>query len=99
MTMMRPGISTDIQCPVCGEAIVAFITTSKKGRHAIGLKCPRDGRDFRAYINTRSYVEPMLVRIAERAGLSWPQADPETPSKKPERGGTGSTVGGIARGR
>lgn len=62
--MPIPSIPTDITCPVCQEKIVASITTSKRGRHAIGLRCPRDGRDFRGFVNTSSFVEPFLERIA-----------------------------------
>lgn len=52
---------------------MAFVTTSKRGRHAIGLRCPRcprdgrDFRDFRGFVNNSSFVEPFLERIAATA--------------------------------
>ncbi len=61
--MPIPSIPTDITCPVCQEKIVASVTTSKRGRHAIGLKCPRDGCDFRGFVNNAAFVESLLERI------------------------------------
>lgn len=76
--MAIPGVATSIPCPVCEAKLEAYITTSKKGRHAIGLRCPRDGRDFRGFVNTRSYVEPMLEKIAAAVGTPVLEADSAT---------------------
>ena len=54
-----------IRCPVC-EADLK-VTTSKSGKVALVLACPRDGRDFRAFINNREYVRRVLDSLETTA--------------------------------
>jgi len=45
-----------MNCLVCGTKLKAELCHGKKGREAIMLSCPNDGRHFRAFIN-----EPKVV--------------------------------------
>lgn len=49
-----------IHCPVCEAELKVTTSTSKTGKVALVLACPRDGRDFRAFINNREYVRRVL---------------------------------------
>ena len=49
-----------IRCPVCEADLKVTTSTSKSGKVALVLACPRDGRDFRAFINNREYVRRVL---------------------------------------
>lgn len=77
--MAIPSVPTDISCPVCQEKIAAFVTTSKRGRHAIGLKCPRDGRDFRGFVNNPAFVASLLERITTTAEVNQRTLHPPHP--------------------
>ena len=46
-----------INCPVCGAGLKVNTCTSKAGKVALVLVCPKDGRDFRAFINNREYIQ------------------------------------------
>ena len=48
-----PGAPT---CLICGTSLKVALTTSKKGKVAVGLSCPVDGRHFRGFVNDRDYV-------------------------------------------
>ena len=47
----------DMNCMVCGTKLKLNICQGKKGRKAIMLSCPNDGRHFRAFINEPKVVE------------------------------------------
>ena len=49
-----------IRCPVCEAELKVTTSTSKSGKVALVLACPRDGRDFRAFINNREYVRRVM---------------------------------------
>jgi uncharacterized C2H2 Zn-finger protein len=49
-----------IRCPVCEAELKITTSKSKTGKVALVLACPRDGRDFRAFINNRDYVRRVL---------------------------------------
>ena len=49
-----------IRCPVCEAELKVTTSTSKTGKVALVFVCPRDGRDFRAFINNREYVRRVL---------------------------------------
>ena len=48
-----------MECLVCGQELEVTICHGKKGRTAIMLSCPSDGRHFRAFINEPTVVEGM----------------------------------------
>lgn len=59
-----PEQNQSIQCPVCGDPIAFQITKSKKsGKPSLMMKCPRDGRHFRAFICDKKFVEDVLVKL------------------------------------
>jgi hypothetical protein len=49
-----------ICCPVCGAGLKVTTCTSKAGKVALVLVCPKDGRDFRAFINNKDYIQRVL---------------------------------------
>ena len=49
-----------IRCPVCGAVLKVTPSTSKRGKVSLSLACPRDGRDFRAFINDQAFVRRVL---------------------------------------
>ena len=62
-----------------------FVTTSKRGRHAIGLVCKRDGRHMRGFVNDAVFVAETIGKIAEAAGVSVDEvARPAVPEPSPE---------------
>ena len=46
-----------ISYPVCGAGLNVNTCTSKAGKVSLVLVCPRDGRDFRAFINNQEYIQ------------------------------------------
>ena len=56
-----------ILCPICGSELKVTVTTSKRGKHAIGVSCPQDGRHFRGFINHVPYVQEVLDKATEAA--------------------------------
>ena len=52
-----------ICCPVCGSGLKVTTSKSKAGKVALVLVCPRDGRDFRAFINNREYIQRVLDSV------------------------------------
>ena len=59
----RPKAS-EIGCPVCGRVLNVGVTNSRKGKVALVLVCPEDGRHFRAFINDPAYVRSVLETLA-----------------------------------
>ena len=49
-----------IRCPACEAELKVTTSTSKTGKVALVFACPRDGRDFRAFINNRDYVRKVM---------------------------------------
>ena len=49
-----------IRCPVCGAAVKAKTSISKRGKVSLSLACPRDPRDFRVFINNQAFVRRVL---------------------------------------
>jgi len=49
-----------IRCPVCEAELKVTTSTSKAGKVALVLVCPRNGRDFRAFINDQDYVRRVM---------------------------------------
>ena len=58
-----------MNCLVCKAELKLIICQGKKGRKAIMLSCPNDGRHFRAFIN-----EPRVVDAVCEFGLSLAEA-------------------------
>lgn len=52
-----------IRCPVCEAELKVTTSTSKLGNVALVFACPRDGRDFRAFINNKEYVRRVMDSI------------------------------------
>ena len=63
----RPKAS-EIGCPVCGRVLNVGVTNSRKGKVALVLVCPEDGRHFRAFINDPTYVRKVLDMLAVQEG-------------------------------
>ena len=49
-----------ISCPVCGAGLRVNTCTSKAGKVSLVLVCPKDGRDFRAFINNQDYIREVF---------------------------------------
>ena len=77
--MAIPSVPTETPCPLCGDKLRMWITTSKAGRHAVGLRCPTDGRHFKAFINDREYVTATVGKIAAAAGVPVEEVAPPAP--------------------
>ena len=45
-----------MNCLICGTKLKAELCHRKRGREAIMLSCPNDGRHFRAFINESKVV-------------------------------------------
>ena len=56
-----------IRCPVCGAELKVTTSTSKRGNVALVLVCSASGRDFRAFINNKTYVRKVLDSLEEGA--------------------------------
>ena len=74
-------------CPVFGAVLKVTTSTSKRGKVSLSLACPRDGRDFRAFINNPAFVRRVLDSLegetpasngGDEAEINLPA---ETPSK------------------
>ena len=50
MSAARRPKASEIGCPVCGRVLDVRVTNSRKGKVALVLVCPEDGRHFRAFI-------------------------------------------------
>ncbi len=51
-------------CPVCGDAVLLRLARGRKsGKPFVMLRCPLDGRHYRAFINDRQYVEFIIERL------------------------------------
>jgi hypothetical protein len=48
-----------MDCLVCGAKLKVGLCHGKKGRGAIMLSCPNDGRHFRAFINEPRVISGM----------------------------------------
>ena len=49
-----------ISCLVCGAGLKVNTCTSKAGKVALVLVCPRDGSDFGAFINNQEYIREVF---------------------------------------
>lgn len=52
-----------IACPICATAVSVRATRSARGKVALMLACPRDGRHFRAFINDAAFVAGVVDRL------------------------------------
>lgn len=77
--MPIPSVPTQIPCPLCREPLAMFVTTSKRGRHAIGLVCRQSGKHLRGFINDDAFVAATIAKIAEAAGVPVDQVVPPMP--------------------
>lgn len=51
-------------CPICGQPLVARLARGRKsGQPFVMLRCCRDGRHYRAFINDKAYVAEVLERL------------------------------------
>ena len=82
--MPIPSVPTEIRCPLCQEPLRMYVTTSKKGRHAIGLVCPVSGKHLRAFINDEAFVAEAISKIAQAAGDQAPKTPAGTAEIVPE---------------
>ncbi len=64
------------QCLICGQVLKVSLTTSKKGRYAVALACPADGRHFRGFVNHRPFV---IQVMADTAALQNGSKTPNAP--------------------
>ena len=49
-------MNKSIGCPVCSAQIKLGLSTSKKGKRSISLRCPVSGIHFRGFINDKDFV-------------------------------------------
>ena len=49
-----------IRCPVCGVGLKVITSVGKRGKASLSLICPRDPRDFRAFIHDQAFVRRVL---------------------------------------
>ena len=49
-----------MNCFICGEILEEVVCNGKKGRKAIMLSCPQDGRHFRGFINDPNMVKKIM---------------------------------------
>ncbi len=49
-----------IRCPVCGVGLKLTTSISKIGNVFLSMICPRDPRDFRAFIHDQAFVRRVL---------------------------------------
>ena len=84
--MPIPSVPTQIPCPLCQEPLAMYVTTSKRGRHAIGLVCKRDGRHMRGFVNDAAFVATTIGKIAEAAGVPAEQVVPPVPDARDPSG-------------
>jgi len=55
------GIPT---CPICGQALAVRLARGRRsGKPFVMLRCSRDGRHYRAFINDKGYVAHLLERL------------------------------------
>ena len=59
-----------IRCPVCGKQIKVRTSTSQRGKVALVLACPQDGRHLRAFINDPEYVRGVVETLERGAGTN-----------------------------
>ena len=53
-------------CPVCSLGLGLKLSQNRKsGKPFIMLKCPKDGRHFRAFITDREYVAAVTTRLEQ----------------------------------
>ena len=58
------NLNQPIQCPVCGDPLSFQIARGRKsGKVFLMLKCLRDGRHFRGFINHRPLVEELIQKL------------------------------------
>jgi hypothetical protein len=58
------NLKQSIQCPVCGDPLSFQIARGRKsGKAFLMLKCLRDGRHFRGFINHRPLVEELIQKL------------------------------------
>ena len=58
-----------IQCPVCGVTLKITTSRSKRGKVALVLACPEDGRHIRAFLNDPTYVRQVLEALEVRSDM------------------------------
>jgi hypothetical protein len=52
----------NISCLICGTPLIVRVATGRKsGKPFIMLRCPSDGRHFRAFITDKEYVKGVLA--------------------------------------
>jgi len=57
-------------CPICGQPLMARLARGRKsGQPFVMLKCRREARHYRAFINDKAYVAQVLERL-EAGGQS-----------------------------
>jgi hypothetical protein len=52
-----------ILCPICGSRLRFGLTVSKRGKRAVSVVCPADGRHFRGFINDPGFVSRIVAQI------------------------------------
>ncbi len=64
-------------CFICGSALKVTLTHSQKGKVAVGLTCPTDGRHFRGFVNHRPFVEAVIQQAGALQNASKTDAGTE----------------------
>ncbi len=77
-----------IRCPVSGAVLKVTTSISKRGNVFLSLICPRNPRDFRAFIHDQAFVRRVLDSLEGQTPSSEGPDDvddnptPDNPSKR-----------------
>ncbi len=77
-----------IRCPVCGVGLKVITSVGKRGKASLSLICPRDPRDFRAFIHDQAFVRRVVDSLDGQTPSSERPDDvddnprPDNPSKR-----------------
>jgi hypothetical protein len=76
-------------CLVCGSRLRLDVARSaKSGKPFVMLRCPREVRHFRAFINDKGFVEYVIEQIEGKVGEHPSEVFIESPAKT-DNGGNG----------
>lgn len=60
-------MENSLNCPVCAGPLRVSVTRSARGKAAVMLSCPKDGRHLRAFVNDKGFVASVIKSLENRA--------------------------------
>lgn len=78
-------------CFICGSPLRVSLTKSKKGKVAVALTCPTDGRHLRAFCNHQPFVREIVTKAETASDQEALQKPFEGLHALPPRDGKGSS--------